>query len=101
MGVPYEFNWYLVVENESKIIKKDNKYSTTKSEHRIYPINSEIPLIFKGKGCTGLVRITSFKINYDTTEIEFEYIQTFDTTDKIANHYYNMYLKMKNKSAHN
>lgn len=101
MGVPYEFNWYLVIENETKINKHGNKYSTIKSEHRIYPINSEIPLIFKDKGCIGLVRITSFKINCNTTEIEFEYIQDFDITGEIAKHYYDMYLYMKNKSMHN
>ncbi len=98
MGAPYEFNWYLVVadKHEIKEIGK-NKFSTLKSENRIYPINSEIPLIIKKIGCIGMVRILKFSIDINSTEIEFEYVSELDSKSEISEHYYNMYLEMKNK----
>ena len=54
MGVSYEMNWYLVAENEDKIIKlEDDYYKTVKKESRIYPVGSQIPLILKDQGCIG------------------------------------------------
>lgn len=98
MGAPYEFNWYLVVSNNDAIKEKEkNKYITTKSENRIYPIDSEIPLIIKKVGCIGIVRILRFSIEKASTEIEFEYAAKIDSNSDISKHYYNMYLEMKNK----
>lgn len=98
MGAPYEFNWYLVVANKDSIIKIDNQmYSTLKSENRIYPIDSEIPLIIKNVGCVGIIRINKFSVYKNSTEISFEYVMKLNPNDNIANHYYNMYLEMKNK----
>lgn len=98
MGAPYEFNWYLVIANYDKIKRENNnKYITTKSECRIYPINSEIPLIIKQIGCIGIVKIVSFTIRDKETLIEFEYVEKINENTKIAQHYYNLYKLMKNK----
>ncbi|KEI87640.1 hypothetical protein N492_11875 [Clostridium botulinum B2 267] len=98
MGAPYEFNWYLVVADKSEIKEvSDNKYVTVKSEHRIYPINSEIPLIVKNEGCIGIVKILNFTIKEYQTIIEFEYMDKLSVDNLVAKHYYDMYLYMKNK----
>lgn len=98
MGALYEFNWYLVVTKKDAIKQKEkNKYTTLKSESRIYPIDSEIPIIVKEVGCIGIVRILKFSIDKDNTEIEFEYVSKLDSNNEVAKHYYNMYLSMKNK----
>lgn len=98
MGTTYEFNWYLVVESNDSIMKKDkNKYFTIKSESRIYPVDSEIPLIVKKIGCIGVVKIVRFSIDKNSTEIEFEYVSKLELDSEISKHYYNMYLDMKNK----
>lgn len=96
MGAPYEFNWYLVVSDYEKMEEiKNNRYSTIKSENRIYPINSEIPLIIKEIGCIGIVKILSFTVNKDETIIEFEYVKKFKANAEVAKHYYEMYKLMK------
>lgn len=98
MGAPYEFNWYLVVANEEEIKEVgNNKFLTVKSDQRIYPIKAEIPLILKKKGCIGLVRILSFTVTENETNIEFEYKEKYDIDNVISKHYYNMYLEMKNR----
>lgn len=98
MGAPFEFNWYLVVGNPSEIREiGPNKYVTVKSDNRIYPINSEIPIIVKNDGCLGLIKILSFTVKSYETIIEFEFFQQFHVNNPIAQHYYNMYLYMKNK----
>lgn len=97
MGTPYEFNWYLVIEDEERIKKTDcDKLFTIKSEYRIYPINMPIPLIIKEKGCIGLVVIKSFKVDNTSTKIEFYFVEKYDIKNEIAQHYYNLYLHMKN-----
>jgi hypothetical protein len=98
MGAPYEFNWYLVIANTDMIKQINNIYSTIKSEGRIYPIDSEIPIIVKEKGCIGIVKILKFSIDKYNTEVEFEYVSKLDATSEIAKHYYEMYLNMKSSS---
>lgn len=98
MGAPYEFNWYLVVENEDAIKKNKNTCTTLKKDNRIYPIESEIPLIIKEVGCIGIVKIVRFSVDKNNTEIEFDYVMKLDTNDVISKHYYDMYISMKNKA---
>lgn len=98
MGAPYEFNWYLVVENEDSIKKNKNTYTTLKKDNRIYPIESEIPLIIKKVGCIGIVKIVRFSVDKNNTEIEFDYVMKLDTNDAISKHYYDMYISMKNRA---
>lgn len=101
MGVPYEFNWYLVVSSEraiNRINTVDDKFFTYKDGQRIYPIDAELPLIIKNKGCIGLVKILSFKVSNNSTNIEFELVQRMDPSDIIAQHYYNLYKSIKNDS---
>jgi hypothetical protein len=100
MGAPYEFNWYLVVANEDAIMVNDkNTYTTIKSESRIYPIESEIPLIIKKVGCIGIVRIVKFSVDKDSTKIDFKYVMNLNPNDVISKHYYDMYICMKNKTT--
>ena len=76
MGVTYEMNWYLVVSDKNELSKVNEKiYKTIKKERRLYPINSELPIIIKNLGCIGIVKILCFKIYEDKTEIEFEYVE--------------------------
>lgn len=96
MGVTYEMNWYLVVSDKNELSKVNEKiYKTIKKERRLYPINSELPIIIKNLGCIGIVKILCFKIYEDKTEIEFEYVEEFETCNDISQHYYNMYKLMK------
>lgn len=97
MGVSYEINWYLVIDNQNKIVQRNDRYFTVKSEYRIYPVGMPIPLIIKEEGCVGLVNINSFKVCSYSTEIEFEFMKKFDVDDSIGKHYYDLYLYMKSK----
>ena len=99
MGVLYEVNWYLVVSGKSAVTEtKENRFVTTKSDKRIYPIEAPVPLIFKKDGCIGMVEIKSLSINNDETEIEFEFIEKFDSENSIGKHYYDMYRSIKSSS---
>lgn len=69
MGLVVEFNWFMVVADFSKIISKDNVNYTIKTEKRIYPIGFQIPLIIKGKGCVGMIKILKTEINQNETKI--------------------------------
>ena len=48
MGMIIEFNWFMVVANENKILEEQEKlFYTIKSEKRIYSICFQIPLMVK------------------------------------------------------
>ena len=98
MGMSYEFNWYLVVDDKFKLQKNQNTDSiiTIKKEYRVYPINMPIPLIIKNIGCIGLVVIKAFKIYNNSTKIEFKVLEEYNVKNEIAQDYYNLYLHMKN-----
>lgn len=96
MGVNYTINWFLVLDSLDSFKKTDESiWFAVNNGQRIYPIAYEIPLIIKDKGCIGLVRILSFKVNQSTTEIEFEFERNFDSASEIAGHYYELYLIKK------
>lgn len=96
MGVSYEMNWYLVAENEDKIIKlEDDYYKTVKKESRIYPVGSQIPLILKDQGCIGMIEVEEFQVTKDMTEIKFKWFKEFELSEEIKKHYNDMYLYMK------
>jgi hypothetical protein len=96
MGVKYEFNWYLVVDNLKELVSTPKGYSVTKDENRVYPVGGIIPLIFKDEEkCVGLVKITSFAVEENKTVIYFDMVQPFDKYYPIAQHYYSMYKAMK------
>lgn len=57
MGLVVEFNWFMVVADMNKILSEDGMQYTIKSEKRIYPIGFQIPLIIKGQGCIGMIKI--------------------------------------------
>lgn len=98
MGVVYEMNWYLVASNKEDIIKvNNNKYMLEKSEKRVYPIDSEIPLIVKNIGCIAIVKIDKFEVNKKNTNIEFSIVKECNVDSEISKHYYEMYTNMKNK----
>ena len=98
MGVVYEMNWYLVASNKEDIIKiKDNKYKLEKSEKRVYPVDSEMPLIIKNIGCIAIVKIDKFMVDKKNTNIEFSIIKECNVNSEISRHYYEMYMRMKNK----
>lgn len=98
MGVVYEINWFLVIASIEDIEEIDNKkYNIKKSEKRIYPIDSEIPLIIKNTGCIAMVNIESFEVNKNSTSIVYYLVKEFDVNSEIAKHYYEMYKYMKNK----
>ncbi|SCI51211.1 DUF2584 family protein [Intestinibacter bartlettii] len=98
MGVLYEMNWYLVLDDNDLKQTNQNEFICIKNDKRIYPLDSPIPIIFKNEGCIGLVSINSFKVYKNTTEINFSYVKKFDFDSDISKHYYDMYLHMKNKS---
>ena len=58
MGMIIEFNWFMVVANENKILEEqEDLFYTIKSEKRIYPIGFQIPLIVKEQGCIGMIKV--------------------------------------------
>ncbi|QXM07105.1 DUF2584 family protein [Crassaminicella indica] len=96
MGVVYEMNWYLVAADKSQIIKiNDNEYMLQKSDRRVYPIDSEIPLIIKNLGCIAIVKINKFEIDKSSTNIIFSIVKEYNSESEIAKHYYEMYMNMK------
>ena len=97
MGVIYEMNWYLVASNKNDIKKiNNNEYTLEKSDKRVYPIDSEIPLLIKNIGCIAIVKINKFEVDKASTTIVFSIIENINETSEIARHYYDMYLSMKN-----
>lgn len=70
---------------------------TIKSEKRIYPIGFQIPLIIKGQGCIGMIKILKTIIDQKETKIYFENTASFDINDDVARHYYERYLDFKNR----
>ena len=80
MGMIIEFNWFMVVANENKILEEqENLFYTIKSEKRIYPIGFQIPLIVK------------------ETRIYFNKTESFDMKSAVATHYYERYLDFKKR----
>jgi hypothetical protein len=69
MGMIIEFNWFMVVANENKILEEqENLFYTIKSEKRIYPIGFQIPLIVKEKEVLELLS----KVEVDLRELAHE-----------------------------
>ena len=96
MGVLYEMNWYLVIDNRNKIVQINKEfYKTVKSSARLYPVGSVIPLILKDEGCIGIIEIDSFEVRRKVTEIKFKFLNECKLSEDIKNHYKNMYLYMK------
>lgn len=97
MGLVVEFNWFMVVAGMNKILSEDGMQYTIKSEKRIYPIGFQIPLIIKGQGCIGMIKILKTIIDQKETKIYFENTASFDINDDVARHYYERYLDFKNR----
>jgi hypothetical protein len=97
MGVLYEMNWYLVASDRNDIKKiNGDEYRLEKSDKRVYPIDSEIPLIIKNIGCIAMVKVNKFEVDKENTNIVFSLIKEFNINNEIAKHYYEMYMNMKN-----
>lgn len=97
MGVLYEMNWYLVASDRNDIKKLNgDEYRLEKSDKRVYPIDSEIPLIIKNIGCIAMIKINKFEVDKKNTNIVFSIIKEFDINNEIAKHYYEIYMNMKN-----
>ena len=97
MGLVVEFNWFMVVADMDKILSEDGMQYTIKSEKRIYPIGFQIPLIIKGQGCIGMIKILKTIIDQKETKIYFENTASFDINDDVARHYYERYFDFKNR----
>ena len=97
MGLVVEFNWFMVVASMDKIMSEDGMTFTVKSEKRIYPIGFQIPLIIKGQGCVGMIKILKTVINQEKTKIYFEQTTSLDSNSDVAAHYYERYLDFKNR----
>lgn len=95
MGITYEMNWYLVASDKKEIVNiGDNLYSLKKTDRRIYPIDSEIPLIIKNIGCISMVKISKIEIDKYSTNIIFSISKNYGSNDLIAKHYYDAYKNM-------
>ena len=96
MGVAYEFNWYLVAENEQSITKlEDNTLVLHKNGKRVYPVGLVIPLIIKNIGCIGEADIKKIEVDSKSTNIYFSITANYDVTDVIAEYHYKKYLDFK------
>ena len=98
MGVKYEMNWYLVVNELDDVTPstRDGAYATSKEGGRIYPIGALIPLIYKkDEKCVGMVKVKAFKVTEEGTDIWFDMVESYDKFYPIAQHYYEMYKSMK------
>lgn len=96
--MPTEFNWYLVTYEEDLKFDGNGGMSTVKDGIRIYPLDMPIPFIIKGKGCLGIIKITSIKHTKGNTEIECGEHIPMSPDNEIAQHYYKLYLEMKGKT---
>lgn len=97
MGMVLEFNWFLVVASHDRLISKDGSFYTIKDTKRIYPIGFQIPLIIKGNGCIGLVKIFKTVIDEKKTQIFFTYTEHFQMDSDVAKHYFDRYLDFKRR----
>lgn len=97
MGLVVEFNWFMVIADMNKVLSEDGIKYTVKSEKRIYPIGFQIPLIIKGQGCVGMIKVLKTVIDQKETKIYFEDIASFDEKSEVASHYYERYLDFKNR----
>lgn len=91
----YEFNWYLVVKDENLIQSVgEGLFQTTKQGPRIYPLESELPLITKNNGCIGTAVIKEITLTETQTTVKFEIPHKYEPNDVIAKHYFDNYKKL-------
>lgn len=81
-----EVRQFLVVDDKRLLSKGKFKYSGSTS---IFPINQDIPVIVKGKGCVGITRIDSLYIDESGTTVEYGDIARVDEATGKA--LYNLY----------
>lgn len=97
MGMQIEFNWFMVIADETKILSDNEVYYTVKSSKRIYPIGFQIPLILKKQGCIAMIKILKTMIDEKNTYIYFEITEKLDSNSSVAKHYYERYLDFKSR----
>lgn len=97
MGMVIEFNWFMVVAGHDKIFSEGETFYTVKDAKRLYPIGFQIPLIIKGEGCIGMIRILKTVIDEKKTQIFFSYTEHFEIDSAVAKHYFDRYLDFKRR----
>lgn len=97
MGMIVEFNWFMVVSGEDKILEEQGHNFTVKSEKRVYPIGFLIPLIIKNHGCVGMIKVINVFIDTNETKVCFEIVEKFEKDSIVAKHYFDRYLDFKNR----
>lgn len=100
MGYLTEFNWFIVVKQESDIQKSeyDNAMEIVKQGRRTYPVGKgfSLPIIINDKAY-GLAYIRQCIIREDSTIITFVPVIIFEENDAIAEFYTTQYTKYKEK----
>lgn len=99
MGFTVEYNWYLVIQNKEDISVYDDssfKY-IIKSGNRMYPLNMPIPLIVKNVGCIDMIEVVSVTNTPKGTIVLFDDKISMSINQNIKDHYYDIYLKIKNQ----
>lgn len=99
MKFPTEFNLYLIQEvkqcDDIFRVRIGDKCVVTKEGNRIYTIGALIPFIVKEIGCIGIIQIDDYDIDYNSTSIGFHFVKKLNPKDLISQHYWDMYMTMK------
>jgi hypothetical protein len=106
MGMQAEFNWYVVIkdnnltEPEDVFILRERELDMTKvfhfckSDYRIYPMDTPLPLIYNGK-CLAMVSVTSLQWNCNKTHFMVHPVMILNEDDSVAQYYENSFKEYK------
>jgi hypothetical protein len=98
MGMQAEFNWYIVLkednvlDNDDRVMLQDGQidvtssYAFKKSDYRIYPMDTPLPLIYNGK-CLAMGIVTNLSWNGNITTFTVQPVVTFRSDDPAAIYY--------------
>lgn len=106
MGMQAEFNWYIVLKDNNvtepddilalreRAIQTKRSYLFTKSDYRIYPIDTPLPLIYNGK-CLAMGVVTNLTWNCNKTIFNVQPILVFNENDSAAQFYETSFAEYK------
>lgn len=108
MGMKAEFNWYIVLKDDNIVEPEDifalrdrqvscnNLYHFMKTDYRIYPMDTPLPIIYNGK-CLGMGSVASLSWNCNKTNFAVQPILIFKEDDPTAHYYESSFTDYKRK----
>jgi hypothetical protein len=105
MGMQAEFNWYIVIRDDNlfaddvHLFQKNDlvladKYFIEKTNYRIYPMDTPLPLIYNDK-CLAMVSVTDLQWKCNSTQLLVQVVIKLTSDDPVALYYENSFREYK------